>query len=203
MIDSRDGMHGDVQLVGRLLDQQLVAARLRRRLEDAVRLVAQSFVAAEEADEVIDAVVVRLDVVVADRPVVAEAVEALAPEVVGAEAQRDAAPVIRAAAEHAGAPPVELLAAAHGVRLAVDVPAADAGVELAERAAARGGAAPRRGPRGHEHLRVLRRVPLAARLEHDDVRAGLGEHVGGHAAARARADDADVVVGALFDRVHQ
>ena len=37
---------------------------------------------------------------------------------------------------------------------------------------------------------------VGAGLEHHDVRAGLGERVGGHAAAGAGADDADVVHGA-------
>src|SRR5438046_5394599 len=72
----------DAQLVGGLLDQQLVAARLRRRLEDAVRLVRNAFIRAEDTDEAIELVVVRLDVVVRDRPVVAEAIHAAALEVV-------------------------------------------------------------------------------------------------------------------------
>src|SRR5688572_15820410 len=91
----------DVQALRCLLDQQLVAARLRRRLENAVWVVRQAFVRSEQADVAIDAVVVRLEIVVGDRPVVAETIEALAPEVVGTEAQRDAAPVIGAPAEHA------------------------------------------------------------------------------------------------------
>ena len=97
----------DLQLVGGLLDEQLVAARLGRRQEDAVGIVRQALVAAEDADERVDPVVVRLHVLVGDRPVVAETVEALAPEVVGTEAQRDAAPVVRAAAEHPRPEPVE------------------------------------------------------------------------------------------------
>ena len=44
MIESRAGMQVMFSLSRRLLDQQLVAARLRRRLEDAVGMVAQPFV---------------------------------------------------------------------------------------------------------------------------------------------------------------
>ena len=55
----------------------------------------------------VEAVVVGLDVLVADRPVVAEAVAAAGLEVPGAEAERDAAPVVRPAAEHPAPEPHE------------------------------------------------------------------------------------------------
>ena len=192
----------DVQLVGRLLDQQLVAARLRRRLEDAVGLVRDAFHRSEDPDEAIELVVVRLDLVVGDRPVVADAVEAAALEVVRAPAQRDAPPVVGAAAEHPPAKPVERGAPRLRVGLALDVPAADAAVELAERLGRRGGAAARRIVRPRRHLRVLGGVPHPAGLEHDDVGAGLAQHLGGHAAAGAGADDADVVGFGLTDDLH-
>ena len=156
----------DVQALRGLLDQQLVAARLRRRLEDAVRIVGQPFIRSEQADVAIDAVVVRLEVVVADRPVVAEAVEALAPEVVRPEAQRDAAPVIGAAAEHARAEPVEAIAGRGGVGLAFERPAAPAGVELAELALGNRQASPRRLIRPRHHLRIAARVEHHAGFEH-------------------------------------
>src|SRR5690606_39376880 len=90
------------------------------------RVVRRSPATAEEADQRIDAVVIRCDVVVANAPVVAEAVDASATEVVRTETQRDATPVVRPSAEHACAPPVERLARCHRVRLTVDLPAADA-----------------------------------------------------------------------------
>ncbi len=101
--------------------------------------------------------------------------------------------MVGAAAEHAGAPPDELAARRGGVGLALDLPAADARVPLAERPFGRRGAAPRGLVRPLEHGRVLRVVPHAAGLEHDDVRAGLGQDLRGHAAAGAGADDAHVV----------
>src|SRR2546427_12287017 len=94
---------------------------------------------------------VRLHVVIADRPVVPQPVEALVPEVPGPEAQRDPAPVVRAPADHAGAPPVEPGPRRPRVRLPLDVPPADAGVEFAERSLSPGCAAPRRVVRPGEH----------------------------------------------------
>src|SRR4051794_19142995 len=89
-------------------------------------------VRAEDADELVELVVERLDVVVGDRPVVAESVDRLVLEIVGPETQRDPAPVVRAAPERAAAEPAPR-ASPDGVRLTFDVPAADAAVERAER----------------------------------------------------------------------
>src|SRR5690606_16729755 len=150
-------------------------------------------VGAEDADQVIDLVVERLEVVVADRPVLAEAVAALALEVPGAEAQRDAAPVIGPAADHPGTPPVEAGARCGGVGLPLDVPAADAGVVFTEWALRRRTAAPVGLPRPGEHRGVGGVVPRTAGLEDAHVGAGLGEFIGSHTAAGARADDHDVV----------
>src|SRR6185503_7703683 len=140
----------------------------------------------------------RLDVLVGDRPVVAESVDALAAKIVGPEAKRDAPPVIGAAAEHAGTPPAELRAGGAGIRLAVDLPTAVARVELAEGAAVDRRATVRGRVTRDHHRTVFRGEPFVAGLEHDDARARLGEHVGGHAAARARADDRHVVDRSLL-----
>src|SRR6187200_3438224 len=89
-------------------------------------------VRAEYADEAVELVVVRLHVVVRDRPVIAEPVDRPPPEVVGPEPQRDAAPVVRTAAKHASTEPPPR-SAPHGVRLALDVPATKTSVVGAER----------------------------------------------------------------------
>src|SRR5690606_10907054 len=99
------GNAGDVQSVGCLLDQQLVAARLRRGLEDAVRVVRQPLATSEDPDEPIHPIVVRRDVVVAYGPVVTEPVQALSPEIIRAEAEGDPAPVVRSPTEHPRSPP--------------------------------------------------------------------------------------------------
>src|SRR5205814_8732986 len=123
----------DVQPIGRLLDEQLVAARAGRWQKHPVRLVGEVFLAAEDPDQPIDLVVVGRDVLVGDRPIVAEAVSALALEIVRPEAQGNAAPMVGPAAHHAGPPPVEFGARRPGVWLAGDVPAADTSVELPDR----------------------------------------------------------------------
>src|SRR5262245_50989136 len=95
-------------------------------------MVAQPFVAAVQTDQLVAPIVVRLHVVIGDRPIVTQAVDALAPEVIGPESKRDAPPMIGASTEHAGAPPTELRPRSGGVRLTVDLPTAVTRVELAE-----------------------------------------------------------------------
>src|SRR5215218_668392 len=132
----------NVQALGGVLNRQLVAAGLRGRHEDAVRLVRQvalgGEVRPEDPDEAIELVVIRLEVLVCDRPVVAERVHALPAEVVRPPAKRDPAPVVRPAAEHPRAVPVPLLSLRNGVGFAFELPAADAPIELAEVALRRG-----------------------------------------------------------------
>ena len=175
-----------------LLHQQLVASWPRRRLEDAVGFVRQALLGSVQADETIQLVVVGLQLVVGDWPVVAEAVEAPAPEVVRTVAERDAAPVVRPSAEHPRAEPVESLPVADGVGLALEFPPAEAGVEFTEwPVGAR--AAARRLVRPRQHLGLARGIPHRAGLEQDGLGAGFGEHLGRHAAAGAGPDDTDVV----------
>src|SRR6476659_1563394 len=123
----------NLQALARLLDQQLVATRLRRGHEDAIRLVRQVLRRSENPDEPIELVVIRLQLVVADRPIVAEPIDAATAEVVRPEPQRNPAPVIRPSAEHPGSEPIERRAGSLRVRLARDLPSTDAAVELAER----------------------------------------------------------------------
>ena len=83
----------------------------------------------------------------------------------------------------------------------VDLPATDAGVELAERPRRRGRARAAAWRTAIQH-RASSRRPMPARLEHHDSGAGLCQRVGRHAAAGARADDADVVRGGLSSCQH-
>ena len=184
----------DLEPVAGLLDQPLVGARGGRRLEDAVGLVFQPLARAEQPDHLVELVVVGLDVVVGEGPVVAQPVAAAPLEVPGTEAQRDAAPVVRASSEHARPPPEELLALGHRVGLALQVPAAEATVELPERLQAGAGAPPRGGVGPGEHRAVLGRVPHRPCLQERHPRAALGEHLGRHAPAGPRAHHADVVL---------
>ncbi len=197
---------GNLQLVAGFLDQELVRARPRRRQEDAVRFVLQAglgrVVRSEYADEAVELVVVRLHVVVRDRPVIAEPVDRPPPEVVRPEPQRDAAPVVRAAAEHATTEPPPR-PAPHGVRLALDVPATKAPVVGPERFLVPAPSARRRVVVPREHRGVLGRVPHRPALEHHDIRPGFGQHLRGRATAGTRPDDADVVdTGGTDDLEH-
>src|SRR6185437_4024975 len=112
----------------------------------------QPLVAAVQADEPVDLIVVGLHVVVADRPIVAQTVAGFPAEVFRSKAQGDSPPMVGPSAEHAGSPPAELRAGGAGVGLAVDLPAAVAGVELAERPSMNRRAPMRRGIARREHL---------------------------------------------------
>src|SRR5882762_4058041 len=156
-------------------------------------MIRQIVVVAEDADQLVDLIVVRCDVGVADWPVVAESVATLRLEVVGTEAKGDAPPMVGAAADHSCAPPSELGAFSLRERLALKLPAADACIELTERTIGCRCSASRRSVRPLEHHRVGGVVPGAARLEEKHVGARLGELIGGHSTACAGADDTNVV----------
>ena len=176
---------GDVESIARLLHHQLVAARTRRWKKDPVGFVRKVFNRAENADQSIELVVVRFQIVVADRPVVAKPIDAAPPEIIGAKSERNAAPVVGPAAEHPRPEPVERRARRLRVRLAFQFPAADAAVEFAKRLLGRGRAAPGRVVRPGRHLRLLFDVPHRAGLEHHHVGARFAQDLGRHPAARA------------------
>src|SRR3954463_9910859 len=84
---------GDVERVRCVLDHQLVAARLWRRQKISAWVVRKVVVVAEHSYEFVDPIVIRRDVLVPNRPVVAESVTAPRLEIVGSESERDASPV--------------------------------------------------------------------------------------------------------------
>src|SRR5256885_6975961 len=128
----------DVEAPGRLLHQKLVAARLGRRQEEAVRSIGKSLLAPKDPDQLFNAIVVRPNVIVRDRPVVAEAIGRFVSEVTRAEAQRNAAPVVRPSANHARAPPAEFVPLGDSVRLPRPVPAPHAPLKLPQGPSFRG-----------------------------------------------------------------
>src|SRR5215204_3786464 len=89
----------------RVAQLDLAGVQLVGALEDAVGKMRQPFLVARDPEIAIDAVVVRLDVRVRDRPVLAVAVVRLGLEVVVREAQREPAPDVGLSAEQAGADP--------------------------------------------------------------------------------------------------
>ena len=194
---------------------------LDRPLVDRVRQPRQILGHAGNAEIAVDPVVVRRDVGVFDRPVVAVAVAARRLEVVVGQAQRKASPDVGLAAERARAHPREV-GAGVGVVLLVDeellgvvrafaelLPVHHVGV-AAE--ALRIGRLEPLVVGFVEHVGVGRQlaaarmvigplhradlfleVDLLAGLQHQHVEAVGGEHVRRHAAGRARADDQHVV----------
>src|SRR5438445_4202836 len=142
---------GDVQSARRLLHQQLVAAGLGRRQKQTVWRVGDVFLAAEHPHQLLEFLVVGADVLVADRPVVPEAVVRFRLEVARPKAERDPAPMVGPPADHARAPPAETVAVSDGVWLTRELPSADAAVEFTEGLGRSRGAAARRvaGPRAH------------------------------------------------------
>src|SRR5262245_64467252 len=87
------------------LHDHLAAQHRLRLLKYAVGQLWQALFRAHYADQLINAVVVRLYVGVRDRPVVAVSVVRGGFEIIIAQSQRDAAPDQRAPADRAGAHP--------------------------------------------------------------------------------------------------
>src|SRR5687768_4599281 len=101
--------------MSRLFDQQLVQARFRRRQENAIGIIFQTFIAAENTDQLIYFIVVRFNVFVADGPIVAQAIYAASFKILWTEAEGNPSPVVGAAAHHAGAEPIPARAAFVGI----------------------------------------------------------------------------------------
>src|SRR5206468_10188350 len=103
-----------------LCHQQVADQRPGRRQQAPrwrVRRVLQALVAAVHADQQLDLVVIRRDVLVSYGPVEPQPVATVGLEVVGTIAQGNPPPVIRATTQHARPPPIEatrrLIARAH------------------------------------------------------------------------------------------
>src|SRR5712692_387952 len=186
----------DVELVAGFLDDQFGAARLGWREEDAIGRTGHVFFGSENADVGFHFVVIRREILVGDGPIVAEAIARAGFEVNGGKPQRDAPPVVGAPSDDAGAKPLKIGAGRGSVRLAVDGPRAVGGQKLAEiiaRVTSDSRAAVRKFVRPRQHLEIFCGIYVRASFQQDAVEAALGENLCGHAAARAGANDADVV----------
>ena len=105
--------------------------------------------------------------------------------------------MISAAAHDAGTKPLKIGAGSGSVRLALDVPGAVGSEKFAEIFAgpsADARATMRRFVRPHQHLEIFFGMNLRPGFEQGAAEAAFGEDFGGRAAARAGADDADVVL---------
>src|SRR2546423_5785233 len=125
---------GDVEAIGGVLHHQLVTARRRRRQKISAGVIPKIVVVAENADKLVQPIVVRRKIGVRDRPIIAESIAALGLEVVPSKAKRNSSPVVGAATDHTCPPPPELGALSYSKRLTLQLPAADACVKLTERA---------------------------------------------------------------------
>src|SRR5439155_18249126 len=88
-----------IHLLQGIAQGQFGAGQLRRALKDAVGQIGQVLFDAGDSEVLIDTVVIRLDVLVGDRPVLAIAVATLRLEVIVRQAEREPAPDVRLAAE--------------------------------------------------------------------------------------------------------
>ena len=224
-----DAIGGDARAIRRehaahrrqLLSQRhLAGVELRGALEEAVGQMRQILLVAGDAEVAVDAVVIRLDVLVGDRPILAIAVMRLRLEVVVGQTQCETSPDVRLAAERACTHP-RVRGAGVGMFLFVyenvlDVvgssPPSDVRVHVLVRAVGRVRSRTNRilvhGQRMPSRRRVasagmvvrpLHRAQLLLDgqllpcLEQEHFHALRRQHVRRHAAGRAGADDDGVV----------
>src|SRR2546421_606919 len=169
-----------------LCHQQVADQRPGRRQQAPrwrIRRVLQALVAAVYADQQLDLVVIRRDVLVSYGPIEPQPVATPGLEVVGTVAQGDSPPVIRATTQHARAPPIEatrrLIARAH-IGLSGYLPAAvHGGVIEAKGLLRRADARERRLVRRLEHGRLGCGVVPASRLEHEYLRPSHAQRKAG------------------------
>ena len=182
------------------LDRHFPAPRLGRRQENAVGMVPQTFIAAEDADKSIGIVVVRFHVVIRNRPVVPKTIHTLVLEVVWPEAQGDATPVIRAPSHHARTPPAKAGSGGNTVDLAH--PAHPTRQCIHHALSKRDALDLLRPRRGVSHGWTRAQAPESFVLSHIPPFASEQDHVGpgsssnlvrGHAAAGTGANDADII----------
>ncbi len=183
-------------------DELFAGAHGRRRLEATggrVGRVFEAVVLAENTNEHLGLVVVGREVLVAQRPVEAEAVARTRLEIVGAIAERDAAPVIRATAHHAGTPPPEFarrIVGRTGVGFTRHLPAAiDRRVVETEGLVRRARSAQGRVAVDLKHRRLRLRDVAAAGFEHEDLCTLHHRGVSRLAAGGAGADDDEIITG--------
>ena len=184
MLARRPAHDRDVHLAERLLQQPLAAARRRRRQEELAPGQRVGIVgAAADANQLLDLVVVRRHVRVADRPGDLPAVFRGALEVEIGVAQAHAAPHVGLPAVPPDPNQLERLVGRREIRLLLRVEE-----ELRRLLALRGALAPLPGL----HVRPERAaIELGARVEHQHVDAFARQVPGGHAAGRAAANDDD------------
>src|SRR5664279_817792 len=104
----------------------------RWRKKYTVRIIEQSFIGSEYAQHTVNLVVIGLHILISDRPVISQSVEAFSFKIKGAKTQRNPSPVIGSSAEHTCPPPFPLCIPYMSVRFSVNFPAPVTAVEITE-----------------------------------------------------------------------
>src|SRR4030095_6692084 len=101
-----------------------------------------SFICTKHPNHFVNAIIKRFDVLVPDRPIFTQTVNASAFEIIWSETKRNASPVIGSSAQHSCTPPIPFGTILCSVWFAIQLPATVAGVEVAERTETGAGATP-------------------------------------------------------------
>jgi hypothetical protein len=178
-----------------------VQAWFGRGQEEAIGVVGQAFVGTEYADQLIDFIVVRLDILIGNGPVGTQPVNIFSAEIVGAKAQGNTPPVVGAPAQHPGAEPAKVGPFPLCVGFSLNFPSAPGHVKVAKSAV--GVCATAGAFVGPAHLCFGDRVGRVKERPgfHNGYRqALLRQHLGRHAAAGTGAyDDGIVGFGRFLD----
>ena len=165
--------------------------------EDAVRQLPKTLFAAGHAEHRLDPIVIRREVFVLDRPVIAETVVIFALEFVIAEPPGGAAPAQRLSADQPDAHPVIGIVRVVGIRILLLV-RPDIGVELAGLGDVREAARASETTVGKVVDGLESAVPLEvdgrACVQHQALHALLRQRMRHHTSGRAGPDDQDIMV---------
>src|SRR5581483_3330373 len=126
------GNTNDAKLVARFLDDRLRAARLGWRKKNSIRCARNVFLRSKNADVRFHLVVVRREVFVCDRPVIAHAISRARFEIDRSKAKRNASPMVRAPAFDARSEPAKSRSRGDRIRFAFNVPRSVRREEFAE-----------------------------------------------------------------------
>ena len=186
------------KLIANLLYVEVSAARGWRRHEDTVGRAGNIFLGAVDADVGFHPVVIRRDVLIAERPVVAHAVHRAHFEIHRSKAQSNPSPVIGASPNDARAKPSEFGSRSRGIRLAVNFPETVRRqkfvVQLMPVLASDAHSAMRQVVGPQVLFVILFRIQRRTSFQHDDAQPAFRQHLRCSAATGTGSNDADVVL---------
>src|SRR5688500_11555973 len=104
------------------------------RKEKSIRIIIQTFIGAEYANQLIYTVIKWLYILIANRPVIAETINAFSFKIFRTEAKRYSSPVIGTTAQHSCPEPIPFRACFFGIGFTFKLPTPIAGVKITKRA---------------------------------------------------------------------